>query len=106
FFGLIHAYELTPAGAASVFKINAAPAFSSTYLVIALILLLLHRFGKFPEIRMGFKRGGRGGRREGLGRRGPDFKENKEGYVKKWEERPRDPKRRFKNRNRNQNNPE
>ena len=73
YIGLIHAYELTPGGISGVFKLNAAPAFSGSYLVVALILLALHRFGKFPEIRSSFKRGGRGGRREGLGRRGPDF---------------------------------
>jgi AGZA family xanthine/uracil permease-like MFS transporter len=72
FFGLIHAYELTQAGVANIFKINAAPGFSLAYLCLAMLLLALQAWAKFPEERFSFKRGGRGGRREGWGRRGPD----------------------------------
>jgi AGZA family xanthine/uracil permease-like MFS transporter len=74
FFGFIHAYELTEAGVNNVFKLNAAPGFTGAYLVIALLLLALHQFGSFEEDRFKTPRGGRGGRREGWGKRGPDKK--------------------------------
>jgi AGZA family xanthine/uracil permease-like MFS transporter len=44
FFGLIHAYELTPLGLRNVFGLNAAPPFSVAYFLGAIILLVLHRW--------------------------------------------------------------
>lgn len=46
YFGVIHAYELTPLGVQGRFGLNAAPAFSAAYLACAVILILLNRFGR------------------------------------------------------------
>jgi AGZA family xanthine/uracil permease-like MFS transporter len=43
FFGVIHAYELTPAGVQNRFGAGAAGDFALAYLVAALLLLALHR---------------------------------------------------------------
>ena len=44
FFGLIHAYELTPAGVQNRFGIGAAGDFALAYLGAALLLVALHRY--------------------------------------------------------------
>jgi adenine/guanine/hypoxanthine permease len=44
--GIIHAYELTPGGVASRFGLWAAPEFAVSYLMLALLFLILGRWGK------------------------------------------------------------
>jgi AGZA family xanthine/uracil permease-like MFS transporter len=46
FFGIIHAYDLTPLGVQGRIGINAAPAFSAAYLGCALLLLLMNRYAR------------------------------------------------------------
>ena len=42
YFGLIHAYTLTPAGVQNKFGFGAAPSFALAYLLSALLLVALH----------------------------------------------------------------
>ncbi|MCX6996942.1 MAG: NCS2 family permease [Kiritimatiellaeota bacterium] len=51
FFGVIHAYTLTPAGVQNKFGFGAAKSFALAYLITALLLVALHAYhrGKKPE---------------------------------------------------------
>jgi AGZA family xanthine/uracil permease-like MFS transporter len=49
FFGVIHAYELSPLGIQSRFGLNMAPAFSAAYLGCAAILLVLQKIATFED---------------------------------------------------------
>ncbi len=44
FFGVIHAYELTPAGVQNRVGFGAAPEFAGAYLAATLLLLVLHYY--------------------------------------------------------------
>ncbi|SNB46838.1 permease [Geobacter sp. DSM 9736] len=49
FFGIIHAYVLTPAGVQNSFGIGKANGFAAAYLIAALILVLLHYYNRGRE---------------------------------------------------------
>jgi len=49
FFGVIHAYELTPAGVQNKFGAGAAVDFALAYLGAALLLVVLHRYSRGHE---------------------------------------------------------
>jgi len=49
FFGLIHAYVLTPAGVQNRFGFGAAKAYALAYLIAALLLVALHRYNRGRE---------------------------------------------------------
>jgi AGZA family xanthine/uracil permease-like MFS transporter len=49
YFGLIHAYRLTPAGVENHFGLNVAPEFTATYSLSALLLLGLHYYHRKTE---------------------------------------------------------
>ncbi len=59
FFGLIHAYELTPLGAQSKFGVAAAPGFAAAYLGVALLLGLLSWEDKKESRQLALKAGTR-----------------------------------------------
>ncbi len=49
FFGVIHAYVLTPAGVQNTFGFGAAKAYALAYLIAALLLLALHCYNRGRE---------------------------------------------------------
>ena len=49
FFGLIHAYVLTPAGVQNRFGFGAAKSYALAYLIAALLLVALHRYNRGRE---------------------------------------------------------
>ena len=53
FFGVIHAYDLTPAGVQNHFGFDAAPEFAAAYLGAALLLLALHYYHRTETAKSG-----------------------------------------------------
>lgn len=49
FFGIIHAYTLTPAGVQNKFGFGAAKAYALVYLIAALLLLALYYYNRGRE---------------------------------------------------------
>jgi len=49
FFGIIHAYDLTPAGVQNRFGFGAAKAYALAYLIAALLLVALHYYSRAGE---------------------------------------------------------
>jgi len=49
FFGVIHAYVLTPAGVQNRFGFGAAKAYALAYLIAALLLVALHFYNRGRE---------------------------------------------------------
>jgi AGZA family xanthine/uracil permease-like MFS transporter len=46
FFGVIHAYTLTPAGVQNRFGFGAAKSYASAYVIATLLLVALHFYGR------------------------------------------------------------